>query len=280
MSVEAYAVLPIPITPEQLRELGNKITEGANKAVELGDHVIDRARDSLRAMAADGVISIIKFEVEVNERLYELRDQIVKFFNLVVDLSKGIAFPVKAFFLGIAWADSVKKPISSLKAVVSDANLEVDDYWTGPAAEAYKSAVQGQMEAMGEVMAIADEVKYHLWALAGLMLAFYATLAAFIIRIVKDLRAALAASTTGWGAIAGIALFVNVIKKSREHIGKLSAAASALIGGEVQAFYNFRQRVQTSDKFPHGHWPQVTTSAMRDGSLQDGDDTDWHTKAQ
>jgi len=54
--VEANVILPVPITPGQLRELGNKIVEGANKAIELGNHVIDRARDSLRTMAADGVI--------------------------------------------------------------------------------------------------------------------------------------------------------------------------------------------------------------------------------
>ena len=165
--------------------------------------------------------------------------------------------------------------------MVSDANLEVDDYWTGPAAEAYKSAVQWQTEAMGEVMAIADEVKDHLLKIAAAIGAFYVALGAAIIRLVKHLRTATAAvAGTTLGAILSAMLTIETLKKTWKQITALTTAASGVMWAEAEAFFKLRGRVQMSDKFPRGHWPKATTRAMRDGSLQDGDETDWHTKAQ
>ena len=36
------------------------------------------------------------------------------------------------------------------------------------------------------------------------------------------------------------------------------------------------QRLKDNTDFRNGAWPPATTSDMNDGSVTDGDDTDWH----
>lgn len=266
------AISSTVLSPSQAEQLRARINDGITQGNSVVNSIINRVNEFLRWLP--GFITD-----RVNPILNRLRDIANTILQKLGELLVGLDFPVVAFLLANDWVDKVKNPVDQVSGAVSNNNLEVDDYWQGAAADAYSGAVTSQTDAMGEAAAIADEVKDHLWALAGIVGGFYVALAVVLYQWIGVLIASAAATATGVGAVAGVPAAAADTGVSAAAIGGLVAAAIALIAGEAKTFTDLNDRVSTSAKFPHGHWPTVVKDAMSDASETDGDGTDWHVKA-
>ncbi|MBQ0897729.1 hypothetical protein KBX37_32555 [Micromonospora sp. U56] len=61
-------------------------------------------------------------------------------------------------------------------------------------------------------------------------------------------------------------------------VGTLVVAFLTYVGLTVDALSGMRQKLAGHEPYPRGSWPRSTTTNLEDGSLRDGDGTDWRMK--
>lgn len=61
-------------------------------------------------------------------------------------------------------------------------------------------------------------------------------------------------------------------------VGTLVVAFLTYVGLTVDALSGMRQKLAGHEPYPRGSWPRSTTTNLEDGSLRDGDGTDWWMK--
>lgn len=253
--------------------MGDKLAKAPGQASSAVNGIYDLVNDILSQWWCPGWVA--DWVRPVLENLWNLAKKIIE---KIEEVLVGFAFPIVGFFVANDWNDLVKNPVSKTQGLVSDNNLKVDDEWKGPAAEAYHGAVKAQTDAMGEVDDIVGDLQVRLWVVCGAMAAFYAAVAVVVFQWIAVMIAASAADATGIGAILGIPVQVGDTAVSASSIGALVAALVALLAAEAESFTTLNGRVANSSKFPGGHWPEAVTGKLKDASLKDGDDTDWHRK--
>jgi hypothetical protein len=110
------------------------------------------------------------------------------------------------------------------------------------------------------------------------IVAMWAGVAIAIGSFVIELMAEGGAAATGVGAPpAAAAAGVSTAKV----IGMVAAIIGAFltyIGLLVDAMSTLRQKLNGNEPYPGGSWPRSTTADLSDGSLTDGDGTDWRMK--
>lgn len=176
-----------------------------------------------------------------------------------------------------AWTDRVGTVASGL---AGDANLDetkVDDWWQGVAANAYTNTVPRQSAALSAVKTTTDELASSLtWVAIGIF-PFWVAIASAMTALLVELIAEVATAATGVGAPVAAA-----------GAGLSAAKAIAIISGAVAAFDTYlgvilgqctamRENLASNAAFPNGGWPHPSVD-LSDGSLSDGDGTDWHLR--
>ena len=175
----------------------------------------------------------------------------------------------------------MRNPVQKVSGEVSDGALHVGDYWQGPASIAYTNALTAQTKAYTEVGAIVDDLKLRLWAVAGLISAFYVALAAIIIQWIGVMTASAAATATGVGAVAGVPAAAADTGISAAAVLALVGATVTLVAAEAESFTRLNDRIATSAAFPAGSWPVAVSAdtVLSDGSVSDADgQTDWQLR--
>jgi len=257
---------PMPDPTQALQRLVDAIEAAIRAGARLVNWIIDRVNDFLDWLPGFIANRAIPW-------LNRLRDAAGAFFAKVLELLKGVAFPVFAFIRAAAWGDKVAKPVSTVAGQVSDAKLHVDDYWQGPAANAYANALTAQTTAYEEVGSIVGELQIRLWAVAGLMVGFYGALAAIIVSWIGVLTASAAATATGVGAVVGVPAAAADTGISAAAIIAAVGAFLALAGAECETLTALDGRITSSPAFPDGAWPTATSAGtlLNDGSTSDAD---------
>jgi hypothetical protein len=237
----------------EFQEILRKVQEGLNeipKQFQLLIDNINRSLDWVPGWAMRGI----------NTALEAVRDFIGK---VLTEIGKFITQPGVPWTLwnhGNSWTDNVGAKASNHQDVFTLNSMATDDQWSGTAANAYKNVLPPQSKALGMIKAATDEVDDVLTKMAIAIGVAWLAIVSAIVSFVLELGGEAAAAATGAGAPpAAAAAGVSAAKVW----GLISAALTVLevfvSSTLLPAIKDLNQRVESSDGFPSGHWPQLTT---------------------
>ncbi|WP_157408535.1 hypothetical protein [Actinoplanes sp. N902-109] len=214
----------------------------------------------------------------VHDLLVKLRDLVSKFFEETAKLLLNPGWPFGLLDAAGSWTDTVGGPISELSAKVSPDQLRIDNYWTGPAADAYASVLPAQQKALEAIKTATDSIDTQLTTLAIGIFALWGAVILAVVQYVAQLAAEAAAAATVVGAPEGAAAAGVSTAATISLVAAATTAFIAYVGVVVTTMRSINQTLQAGAGFPDGNWPKATTSDFSDGSLSDGDTTDWRIK--
>lgn len=178
---------------------------------------------------------------------------------------------------GTAWSAGIGSPAGGLAGVLSADHLRADDHWTGIAADAYRTTLGPQSAALAAVGAAGSDLHAVLHDLAESISTFWTSVAVEMAVLDVTLLAAAVTAATGVGApvgvgaaVAALAAFAATLAATLFHLQSLTRDArsrAALVA----------RRVADDVAFPRGAWPRSTTD-LADGSVTDGDGSDWEPR--
>lgn len=232
------------------------------------DRLFDRSNRALALLPAglsDGL----------HDTLVDLRDTLAKFFTEIGKLLLNPGWPPGLKSAAQTWTASVGGPISGLSAQLGTDQLRIDNFWRGPAADAYASTLPAQRKAIDAIKQTTDLLDSTLTKIANGIYALWAAIAIALLQFAVELGGESAAAATGVGAppaagAAGVSTAKTVLI-----VATLCAGFTTYISLVIDGMTTMRQTLTADSPFPNGRWPHSTTSDFSDGSLNDGDTTDW-----
>ena len=179
---------------------------------------------------------------------------------------------------GAAWAIDIGGTVSRLSGFATDNMTRADNHWTGDAADAYRNTLLPQRLALNAIKTTGDEIDAILNELANAIVNFWRDVEGALLTLLTGLAAAVAAAAgvitapVAVGIAAGLLLVfkdavISQINMFTDISNEISIRTSAL-----------QHRLADDTAFPNGAWPPSAATDMSDGSITDGDDTDWHVK--
>ncbi len=227
---------------DKLRELVEKINNTLSRipAVLVPDVVVDGIRAGIRKM---------------NELFDQLVSKMQEFFN-----SPG--WPPALFEAGDQWLRAVGGPSAETEDQINAEKLNVDNYWKGSAAEAYKETLGTQQSAFAAMADLARKIKDCLHDAAWGIIKFWVAVGVALVALVAGLVTAVGLAASGVGApgapAAAIAALVGAL-------GSISAGAWAVFvefqGVKDQASA-LREESQYNTAFAGDRWPRVTAEGQ------------------
>jgi hypothetical protein len=182
-------------------------------------------------------------------------------------MAAGAVFPVAAWRWSDAWNDVVVVGLRERQRI-DPSTSSVRDRWQGIAADRYYEAAVEQAAAVDRALAGAELVRDQLRECAIATGAIYGALCAGVFELLGVLCAAVALTATGVAAPVGIGGAIAAVAD----LVALLLSVSVAIG--AYGFQTTRVPDALADCFPGG-WPTPHPSTFADGSLTDGDTTDW-----
>jgi hypothetical protein len=159
--------------------------------------------------------------------------------------------------------------------------LHADDQWKGPAATAYAATLPPQRAALEKIQSVAGDIGDSLRNVAMAIVAFWAGVATAITLLLGELTAAAALTATGVGMPAGVGTATASAVKFIATLGVLGSTLGAYLGDIANQQSRLATQLADNASFggpPAGHWPVSTTANLSDGSMTDGDDSDWRLR--
>jgi hypothetical protein len=189
--------------------------------------------------------------------------------------------PYALWVNGNRWVTEVGKKAGDRVGTMTGDYQQSDDKWKGPAADAFGKTLPPQKAALEKVQAMCNEIRDSLHNIALGIVGFWIGTALAVAKLVTELIPEGAATAVPPTAPAGIAAAVASV-----------AGFLVLWGAIIAGFYEYLKNLFTeqSDLLaqladnaafpgpPVGAWPRSTTDNLADGSLSDGDTTDWQLR--
>jgi len=233
--------------------------------------LFDRSNRAM-ALLPPGVSDMLR------DALIRLRDLMAKFYEELAKIQFNPGWPPGLYSTGNAWTSQVGGPISSLSGKLSTDQLRIDNLWTGPAADAYAAILPTQQKAVDAIKQATDVLDSNLTkAAAGIVVLWIGVIAAvasYLIELIAETGAAatvVGAPPAAAGAGLSTAKVIGLVIAA---IGVFAGYAALL----ADSMSSMRQAMYANGPFPDGKWPKSTASDFNDGSLSDGDTTDWRMK--
>ncbi len=186
---------------------------------------------------------------------------------VLMRMAGGAAFPMMAWECSDAWNDV---PVAKLRGRqrIDPSMSSVRDRWRGLAADNYYKVAVEQAGAVDRALTGAELVRDQLRECAIATGALYGALSVGVYECLGILCAAVALTATGIGSPEGIACAIGAVA---DFVALVIAIAAALY---ATASVTARVPDALADCFA-GDWPSPHPSTYADGSLSDGDTTDW-----
>ncbi|MBM2620768.1 hypothetical protein JIG36_35240 [Actinoplanes sp. LDG1-06] len=205
--------------------------------------------------------------------LGKLNDLIADFFEEMAKILLNPGWPFGLMAAGDEWTSKVGGPLSELSNKLGPDQMKIDNYWTGRAAEAYGNVIPAQQKALDSIKTITDSIDSNLTKTAVGIFAMWAGVILAVVSYVAELIAEAGAAATVVGAPPAAA---GAGVSTAKVIGLVVACVAlfvTFVGTIVDSVTSLNQTLHNG-----GTWPQATTSEFNDGSLSDGDTTDWRYK--
>ena len=175
------------------------------------------------------------------------------------------------------WTERVAGPVSDLIAVPTLNTLAADDYWTGPAADAYRNTLPAQGTALTAVHDAAVEIAATLHQLADAITDLWKKGGIAGLGLEATLAVAVATAATLAGTPLAVAAAIGAIAAFVTALATAVDALTSLVTAVRNQATTLTQRLHTDTGFQNG-WPRSTSPISSDAALLDGDDTDWHLR--
>jgi hypothetical protein len=264
-------VQPYPIDEQEFQELLKRVERLLDRVGQGVDRLFDncnRVVHLLPGFLADRLAAALR----------ELGGLIGRFFAEIAKIMANPGWPPGVLTTASDWTNAVGGPVSGLAGNFTLDEMGSDNKWQGPAAEAYRDVLPTQKTAVEGIKQLTDALDSNLTKVGWGIIALWAGLAIAIGSFVVELIAEAAAAATAVGAPpAAAAAGVSTAKV----IGLVAAVVSAFlayVGLLVDGLSTLRQKLAGHEPYPQGSWPRSTTGNFSDGSLSDGDGTDWRMK--
>jgi hypothetical protein len=184
--------------------------------------------------------------------------------------------PIALELAATGWIEEVAGPVSALVPLGAAERPELTSSWSGDAAEAYVAVLPAQGMALQAIQDTAGDVRMALTEFANAIRAFWSGIDNAVITAAVGLDAAVGAAATGVGAIFGVVLALGAIGACSTSIGQEIAAFGSLTAATTSQSGALVTRLHDNAGFGTTVWPRSTTDLFADGSITDGDPTDWH----
>jgi hypothetical protein len=260
-----------PMPPGEFADLIRRIEETMHRAEDEVRRLVDNVHDAL-----DWVGPFARGVQNVLDKIWEIFTKVAR---EVWKFLTNWGVPWTLWSHGSDWSG---EPIGGrVSRLISKATLDetrVDDLWQGPAADAYRNTLSRQKDALAMIKSTADLIDDVLTKVAVAIGGFWLALLAGIVSFVLEMIVAAGAASTGVGAPAGAAAGLASTVKVAAWVSALAAGVYAFFANDALAgAKDLHQQLNNSAAYPDGHWPRTTTD-ISDGSLSDGDVTDWRLR--
>jgi hypothetical protein len=212
---------------------------------------------------------------DLHDTLAGLRDTLA---DLLAQLGKILAnpgWPPGLFAAADTWTTAVGGPASAMSPKLGTDQLRIDTFWQGPAATAYTATLPAQRKALEAIKQATDILDSALTKIATGIIAMWIGIACTLASFLLELGTESAAAATVVGAPPAAAA-------AGLSTAKVVALVTAICGAFAPYLYLvsdsmaiLRQTLWADSAFPNSRWPRSTTADFSDGSLSDGDTTDW-----
>lgn len=214
----------------------------------------------------------------LRDALQRLRDLIARFFIEYAKIALNPGWPFGLMAAAGDWTEKVGGPVSGLAGRLSPDQLRIDNHWRGRAADAYAAILPSQQKALEAIKATTDAIDANLNKAAWGIIALWAGVVLAVVAFVAELIAESAAAATVVGAPpAAAAAGLSTAKVIGVVVGCVGLFVT-FAGTIVDSMTSLNQTLHADGAFPGGRWPRSTTSDFSDGSLSDGDTTDWRIR--
>jgi hypothetical protein len=261
-----------PVTgPDELAGIISDIEDGiatAEATVRTVAGGISAVLDQLPGWSVDGIrVALADMQRAFDEKIAELRGWIAY---------RGDPAALRRY--GAVWANDIGGAASRAGGFANLNLIEADDHWSGMAADAYRNTLPAQKDATVAIKAAGDEIAAAFEELANAISSFWTAISIAMIAFTVAIISAVVSAVTAVGAPIGIGIVVTALgifatagAAALSALNDITNEAAARSAGIESRFFN-------DSAFPYGAWPPSTTSSSADGSITDGDDTDWHVK--
>jgi hypothetical protein len=261
----------LPLSESEFAELIRSIEDGMQRIERVANQIIDHVSRSLKFLGP--------MAQQAADLLRRFADLMRKLFSEVGKYYTRWGVPWTLYHHGEAWTDDVGARAHRLASKADAGQLLVDDYWTGPAANAYIGVAGLQSKALNNIKAATDELDDVLLKVGGAILAFWVAIAGIILPFLVELGLALAAALgvitapaaaagAGFSTAKAVTLLVVVLGGSLTYVTAL-----------MTQMRDLDQRLHNSDGLPGGFWPKLT-SDISNGRVHDhGKTIDWNVKS-
>lgn len=244
-------------------EINSKVKEIEQKIQEFFNQVNDSL--SWVPSALDWVIKAVEDAMKVfNEKLQKFWAEIRKFFEWMGNVP---SLRAKAD----QWENKVAQPLGEVAGDIALNKLRAPIEWEGRAAEAYKGVVPAQADGLSGLKMLARQVQSSLDSLANALTAFYVALAVALATFIVGLVGAVAACSSVVGTPIGAAEIAGVVGVVLSLITAATAAVVAFANSLATEQTSLTQKIHDVGNT----WPKSALGDLSDGSVSDGDGSDW-----
>ncbi|MEV8518124.1 hypothetical protein [Dactylosporangium sp. NPDC051484] len=183
--------------------------------------------------------------------------------------------PVALWQAAERWRLAIAAQATDRAATFTSGSLHADDHWQGPAAEAYARTLPPQHEALLQLAGTAGDTAASLRETAAALVAYWTAVGAALTGLTAQLATAAAATATPATAPAGAALALAAASECIAALNGLQRALTLELERGRRTQQTLLTRLTDGPAFPSGHWPVAAAASLSDGSLTDGDASDW-----
>ena len=241
---------------------------GVDQATDLVNGVLTGARAVLAQLPPDAAGGVLADLGRLEQSFADTMTGLGEF------LSSG-GDPAALRAAGSAWATEIGGAAGRLAGFATLDATAGDDHWSGDAATAYRNALPPQQLALTAIKTAGDEVDATLVDLANAVMKFWISVALAFASLVAALLASAAGAATVVGAPVAVAACIASIGVFATALTGMINALTELTNDIHKRVHELDRRLQFDTAFRGGAWPQ-SAAISGDGSITDGDDTDWH----
>lgn len=185
--------------------------------------------------------------------------------------------PYTLYEAGNKWTTTVYNHVTEVSGQLDLSKTAMEDYWQGPAANAYMQTVPVQKAASDKVGTMVSTTRETLQSLAFTLGSLYVAVVAGLFLALIEVLGGSAAVATMIGIPPGLMAIITGLLTGITTVAGLYALGKELLQGSLEKFSKLLELKNDSSAFDKGHWPKAT-SDLGDGSMSDGDRSKWNYK--
>jgi hypothetical protein len=260
---------PAPAPVDGVLEIVDAIRDGLVEAENLVAEIVtagDQTLDQLPGwLVGDARTRIADLQRTAEETIAEVRAWLAT-----------AGDPIALELAAAGWDEAVGGPVSGLVQLGAGERPELSSSWTGDAAEAYLAVLPAQGTALEAIQATAADVRAALTDFATAIRAFWSEIDNAVTSALVGLVTAVSTALTGVGSIIGVLLALGTMAAFATSVGQARSGFTAFTAAATGQGGGLAARLHDDAGFGTARWPRSTTDLFADGSISDGDATDWH----